>query len=63
MPKQYTFSLTAEEQASLRALVQQRRATSPQLVRAQCLLAVATNGLGWTDAPSGQAYGVSTPMA
>ncbi|HTE18545.1 MAG TPA: helix-turn-helix domain-containing protein [Armatimonadota bacterium] len=60
MPKQYTFSLTAEEQASLRALVQQRRATSPQLVRAQCLLAVATDGLGWTDAPSGQAYGVST---
>jgi hypothetical protein len=60
MPKQYTFSLTEEEQASLRALVQPRRAKSPQLVRAPCLLAVATNGLGWTDAQSGQAYGVST---
>lgn len=60
MAKYYVLTLTADEQSSLTALVQQRRAASVQLVRAQCLLAVATNGSGWTDLQTSQAYGVST---
>lgn len=60
MAKYYILTLTADEQASLTELVQQRRVSSTRLVRAQCLLAVATNGLGWSDAQTSQAYGVST---
>jgi hypothetical protein len=60
MAKYYILTLTADEYACLRAQVQQRRVASTQFVRAQCLLAVATNGLGWTDAQTAQAYGVST---
>jgi len=60
MTKYYILTLTAEEQASLTALVQQKRVASTRLVRAQCLLAVASNGLGWTDAQTSQAYAVST---
>lgn len=60
MAKYYIVTLTADEQAALTALVQQRRAASARLVRAQCLLAVATNGLGWNDGQTSQAYGVST---
>ena len=59
MPKQYKLTLSADEESSLRELVAQRRATSPVVVRAQCLLAVAENGLGWRDAQTSQAYGVS----
>jgi hypothetical protein len=40
--------------------VQQRRVASTRLVRAQCLLAVATNGLNWSDTQTSPAYGVST---
>ena len=54
------MTLTADEQARLTEWVQQRRVASTRLVRAQCLLAVATNGLGWTDAQTSPAYGVST---
>lgn len=60
MAKYYVLTLTADEQVSLTALVQQRRVASKCLVRAQCLLAMARNGLGWTDAQTGQAYAVST---
>lgn len=60
MAKYYSLTLTVEEQASLTALVQQKRVASTRLVRAQCLLAVASNGLGWTDAQTSQAYAVST---
>ena len=49
MAKYYVLTLTDEEHDSLTALVHQRRVASKRLVRAQCLLAVATNGLGWTD--------------
>ena len=52
--------MTADEPASLLALVQQRRVATARRVRAQCLLAVATNGLGWRDAQTAQAYAVST---
>lgn len=60
MAKYYILTLTAEEQASLTELVQQKRVASTRLVRAQCLLAMATNGLGWTDVQTSQAYAVST---
>ncbi|AMJ64222.1 helix-turn-helix domain-containing protein [Hymenobacter sp. PAMC 26628] len=60
MAKYYVLALRAEEQASLTELVQQRRVASARLVRAQCLLAVATNGLNWSDTQTSQAYGVST---
>ena len=60
MAKYYVLTLTDDEHVSLTALVQQRRVASQRLVRAQCLLAVATNGLGWTDAQTAQAYAVST---
>lgn len=60
MAKYYILTLTADEHTSLTELVQQRRVASKRLVRAQCLLAVATNGLGWPDAQTSQAYGVST---
>jgi len=60
MAKYYILTLTEEEQVALTALVQQRRVASQRLVGAQCLLAVATNGLGWTDAQAAQAYTVST---
>lgn len=60
MAKYYVLTLTDEEQISLTALVQQRRVASKRLVRAQCLLAMATNGLGWTDTQTAQAYAVST---
>lgn len=60
MAKYYVLTLAADEQASLTELVQQRRVASARLVRAQCLLVVATNGLGWTDRQTSQAYGVST---
>ncbi|WP_019948456.1 helix-turn-helix domain-containing protein, partial [Hymenobacter aerophilus] len=60
MAKYYVLTLTDDEHASLTALVQQRRVASKRLVRAQCLLAMATNGLGWTDQQTAQAYAVST---
>lgn len=60
MAKYYIVTLTADEQASLTELVQQRRVASARLVRAQCLLAVATNGPHWNDAQTSQAYAVST---
>ena len=60
MAKYYVLTLTDDEQVSLTALVQQRRVASKRLVRAQCLLAMASNGLGWTDAQTAQAYTVST---
>ena len=60
MAKYYVLTLTDDEHISLTALVQQRRVASQRLVRAQCLLAMATNGLGWTDAQTAQAYAVST---
>lgn len=60
MAKYYVVTLTPDEQTELTATVQQRRVASKRLVRAQCLLAVATNGLGWTDAQTSQAYQVST---
>ena len=60
MAKYYVLTLTDDEHVSLRALVQQRRVASQRLVRAQCLLAMATNGRGWTDAQTAQAYAVST---
>ena len=60
MAKYYVLTLTDDEHASLTALAQQRRVASKRLVRAQCLLAMATNGLGWTDAQTAQAYAVST---
>lgn len=60
MAKYYVLTLTDDEHASLTALVQQRRVASKRLVRAQCLLAMATNGLGWMDQQAAQAYAVST---
>ena len=60
MAKYYVLTLTDDEHVSLTALVQQRRVASTRLVRAQCLLAMATNGLGWTDGQTAQAYAVST---
>jgi hypothetical protein len=60
MAKYYVLTLTDEEHVSLTALVHQRRVASKRLVRAQCLLAMATNGLGWTDQQTAQAYAVST---
>lgn len=60
MAKYYVLTLTDDEHTSLTALVQQRRVASKRLVRAQCLLAMATNGLGWTDQQTAQAYAVST---
>ncbi len=60
MAKYYVLTLTADEHTDLTSLVAQRRAASTRLVRAQCLLAMATNGLAWTDAQTSQAYGVST---
>lgn len=59
MAKYYVLTLTADEQTSLTEVVQQRRVASTRLVRAQCLLAMATNGLNWTDAQTAQAYSVS----
>ena len=49
MAKYYVLTLTDEEHGSLSALVHQRRVASKRLVRAQCLLAMATNGL---DSPT-----------
>jgi len=43
----------------LQAVMIQRRAKSTVVVRAQCLLAVAENGLGWRDTQAVAAYGVS----
>jgi len=60
MAKYYVLTLTTDEQAWLTEMVQQRRVASARLVRAQCLLAVATNGLGWPDGQTSRAYGVST---
>jgi len=60
MAKYYILTLTADEQTCLTDLVQQRRVASARLGRAQCLLAVATTGLGWSDAQTSQAYSVST---
>ena len=60
MAKYYVLTLTDDEHATLTGLVQQRRVASTRLVRAQCLLAVATNGLGWTDQQAAQAHAVST---
>lgn len=60
MAKYYVVTLTAEEHTTLTPIVHQRRVASKRLVRAQCLLAVAANGLGWTDERTSQAYGVST---
>lgn len=60
MAKYYILTLTDDEHAALTALVQQRRVASKRLVRGQCLLALATNGLGWTDQQTAQAYAVST---
>lgn len=60
MAKYYVLTLTADEHASLTELVQQRRVASQRLVRAQCLLAMATNGRRWTDGQTSQAYAVST---
>ncbi len=59
MPKQYRLTLSAEESALLEAIVAQRRAKSVVVVRAQCLLAVANNGLGWSDMQAVEAYGAS----
>jgi hypothetical protein len=59
MPKQYKLTLSADEASSLRELMAQRRANRTRVVRAQCLLAVAENGLGWRDAQASQAYGGS----
>ena len=60
MAKYCVLTLTDDEHTSLTALVHQRRVASQRLVRAQCLLAVATNGLGWTDQQTAQAHAVST---
>jgi hypothetical protein len=60
MAKYYVLTLTADEQARLTELVQQRRVARARLVRAQCLLAVATTGRGWTEAQTSPAYGGST---
>lgn len=59
MPKQYKLTLSAEEASLLHEVVAQRRAKSVAVVRAQCLLAVADNGLGWRDTQAVAAYGVS----
>jgi transposase len=59
MPKQYKLTLSADEVSLLQQVVAQRRAASPVVVRAQCLLAVAENGLGWRDTQAVEAYGVS----
>jgi hypothetical protein len=59
MPKQYKLTLSADEAALLQAVMIQRRAKSTVVVRAQCLLAVAENGLGWRDTQAVAAYGVS----
>ncbi len=60
MAKYCVLTLTLDEHTSLTEVVQQRRVASTRLVRAQCLLAMATNGLAWTDAQTAQAYAVST---
>ena len=60
MGKYYVLTLTDEEHLSLTALVPPRRVASQRLVRAHCLLAMATTGLGWTDQQPAQAYAVST---
>lgn len=60
MAKYYVLTLTDDEHVSLTVLVQQRRVASLRLVRAQCLLAMAGNGRGWTDAQTAQAYAVRT---
>ena len=60
MAKYYVLTLTDDEHISLTALVQQRRVARKRLVRAQCLLAMATNGLDWTDQQTARAYAVST---
>lgn len=59
MPKHDKLTLSGDEETSLRELVARRRSSSTVTVRAQCLLAVAANGLSWTDAQARQAYGVS----
>jgi transposase len=61
MPKQYKLTLSGAEASSLslQDRVAQRRANSIVVVRAQCLLAVAENGLGWRDTQAVEAYGVS----
>jgi transposase len=59
MAKQYKLTLSAEEALLLEAVVARRRAKSTVVVRAQCLLAVADNGLGWRDTQAVAAYGVS----
>jgi transposase len=59
MPKQYKLTLSADEATLLQAIVAQRQAKSTVVVRAQCLLAVAENGLGWRDTQAVEAYGVS----
>lgn len=50
MAKYYVLTLTAEVQAFLTGVVQQKRVVSTRLMRAQCLLVMATNGPSWTDA-------------
>ena len=52
------MTLTAEEQVVLTALVHQRRVASKHPVRAQCLLAMVTTGLGWTHQQTARAYAV-----
>jgi len=59
MPKQYKLTLSAEEASLLHEVVARRQAKSLVVVRAQCLLAVAENGLGWCDTQAVEAYGVS----
>jgi transposase len=59
MPKQYKLTLSADEATLLQAIVAQRQAKSTVVVRAQSLLAVAENGLGWRDTQAVEAYGVS----
>lgn len=60
MAKKYVFDLTEAEQTALQAIVSQRKGSAQRLVRAQCLLALARNGRGWTDVQTAQTYGVST---
>ena len=59
MSKQYKLTLSADESALLQEVVARRQAKSAVVVRAQCLLAVAENGLGWRDMQAVEAYGVS----
>jgi hypothetical protein len=59
MAKKYILTLSEEELTALQEQVARRRGKARELVRVQCLLAVATNGLGWSDAQTHQAYGLS----